>query len=89
VIIPAALFLFFSYSELEGAEWVATTADFWSVHHKAHHGKTVHWLDSVMRERKQAVLGCYRLTGQHTSDFLAQAMTNVHFEFHIQGKVLQ
>ena len=51
---------------LEDVPWVATTADCWSAHHNSYLGVTLHWIDPVSRQRKQAVLACQRLFGSHT-----------------------
>lgn len=48
---------------------------------------TVHWLDAITRARMHAVLTCIRLKGHHTYDILAQAMIDIHYEFHIDKKI--
>ena len=49
---------------------------------------TVHWIEVETLERKCAVLACRRLKGRHTYDVLATAMSAVHEEFDISGKVV-
>lgn len=75
------------FSLLGKIDWLATTADCWSVHNKSYLGMTVHWLDPVTRARMHAVLACIRLKGHHSYDVLAQAMTDIHYEFHIDKKI--
>ncbi|KAG5860634.1 hypothetical protein JTB14_023063 [Gonioctena quinquepunctata] len=68
-------------------DWVATTADCWSAHNKSYLGMTVHWIDPITRARMHAVLTCIRLKGHHTYDILAQAMIDIHYEFHIDKEI--
>lgn len=79
--------ILFSFSLLGKIDWVATTADCWSAHNKSYLGMTVHWLDPITRARMHAVLACIRLKGHHTYDILAQAMIDIHYEFHIDKKI--
>lgn len=78
-----------SFSTFEGIEFLASTADCWSSHHRSFLGMTVHWLDPVTRERKNAVLACMRLKGSHTYDVLAKAILEAHSSFGIKSKVMQ
>lgn len=48
---------------------------------------TAHWIDEKTLARKHAVLACSRLTGSHTYEMLADAMTTVHSKFGLQDKV--
>jgi hypothetical protein len=66
---------------------VGTTVDGWSCHNKAYLGMTVHWLNQKTRAREHAVLACRRLTGSHTFDVPAEAMTDVHSKFGLQEKL--
>ena len=72
---------------LADVPWVATTADCWAAHHNSYLGMTVHWIDPVTREQKQATLACQRLTGPHTFDVLARAISDIHCKFGVQDKV--
>ena len=77
----------FFYSLLEDVPRVATTAYYWSAHNKSYIGRTLHWIDPKTRSRKLAELACWRITGSHTFDVLAQAMTDIHSKFKIRDKV--
>ena len=72
---------------LADVPWVATTADCWAAHHNSYLAMTVHWIDPVTREQKQATLACQRLTGPHTFDVLARAISDIHCKFGVQDKV--
>ena len=72
---------------LADVPWVATTADCWAAHHNSYLGMMVHWIDPVTQEWKQATLACQRLTGPHTFDVLARAISDIHCKFGVQDKV--
>ena len=74
---------------LQDVEYVATTADCWSAHHRSFLGQTCHWINKKTRAREHAVLACRRLKGSHTYDVLADAMTVVHGKFGIQDKIVR
>jgi hypothetical protein len=72
---------------LDDVDYVGTTADCWTAHHKAYLGMTLHWINKETRAREHAVLACRRLRGSHTFDILADAMTDTHSKFGVQDKV--
>lgn len=72
---------------LENPEYVCTTADIWTANHRSFIGITCHWIESDSLDRKSAALACARIRGRHTFDVIAAKISQVHAEFHIQGKV--
>ncbi|XP_018309187.1 uncharacterized protein, partial [Mycetomoellerius zeteki] len=73
--------------KLAEIEIVATTADLWSKGKRSYLGITVHWINPETLERESAALACRRIKGKHTYDVLAQAISSVFLEYHIQNKV--
>ena len=49
---------------------------------------TVHWIDEKLLQRKNHVLACRRLIGRHTYDVLAKEISEIHWEFQIERKVV-
>lgn len=72
---------------LQHVQNVCTTADIWTAHHGSFIGITCHWIESDTLDRKSAALACERIRGCHTYDVIAAKISQVHAEFHIQGKV--
>ena len=70
-------------------DYVATTTDCWTAHHRSFLGVTCHWIDEVSLQRCSAALACRPLKGSHTFDVLASALDDVHREYHIQNKVVK
>ena len=70
------------------AEWVATTTDCWSVHHRSFLGITAHWLDGETMKRECAALACRRLLGSHNYLLLGKEICKVHDQFNITEKVV-
>lgn len=75
-------------SILAKQDYVATTADSWSSHHRSFLGMTVTWLDKETLERCNAVLGVKELKEAQTGEFLADAIAELHQEFGISRKVV-
>ncbi|XP_060785429.1 uncharacterized protein LOC132891654 [Neoarius graeffei] len=72
---------------LENPEYVCTTTDIWTANHRSFIGITCHWIESDSLDRKSAALACARIRGRHTFEVIAAKISQVHAEFHIQGKV--
>jgi hypothetical protein len=72
---------------LEDVDYVATTADCWTAHHRSFMAMTCHWINKETRAREYAVLACRRLKGSHTFEVLSEAMTDIHCKFGIQDKI--
>ena len=49
---------------------------------------TVHWIDQATLTRKKSVLACRRLKGRHTYDILAKEISDIHWDFQIDEKVI-
>ncbi|XP_019740446.1 ADP-ribosylarginine hydrolase isoform X2 [Hippocampus comes] len=73
---------------LSKQQWLATTADSWTVHHRAFLGMTVHWIDRLSLKRKKATLACRELKVGQTHQLLGEAIHEVHREFGIVEKVV-
>ena len=73
---------------LAKVSYVATTADSWSAHNRAFIGMTVHYIDPVNLDRKNAILGIKEIKVQQTGAYLARVMLDLHQEFGISTKVI-
>ena len=69
-------------------DWVATTTDCWTVHHRYFLGVTAHWLYKETMKRESAALACRRLTGKHDYQLLGKELCKVHDQFQITEKVV-
>ena len=69
-------------------DYLATTADSWSSHHRAFVGSTVSWLDKDTLDRKTAVLGIKEVKESQTGQFLAKSLCQLNEDFNISSKVL-
>ena len=49
---------------------------------------TVHWIDQATLTRKKSVLACRRLKGRHTYDILAKEISDIHWDFQIEEKLI-
>lgn len=69
-------------------DWVATTTDCWTAHHRSFLGVTAHWLNKETMKRESAALACRRLTGKHDYQLLGKELCKVHDQFEITEKVI-
>lgn len=74
-------------NQLNNVNYVGTTVDVWSAHHRSFLGITAHFIESTTLERKNFALACLRLRGKHDHQLLAQKISEVHHLFRIQNKV--
>ena len=70
-------------------DWVATTTDCWTAHHRSFLGVTAHWLNKENMKRESAALACRRLTGKHDYQLLGKELCKVHDQFQITEKVIR
>ena len=71
--------------EFTNARSVSITADGWSCGTKAFIVVTVHWLDSELK-RKSDALACRRIVGRHTYDMMASSIEEILVEFRTHYK---
>jgi hypothetical protein len=69
-------------------DWVATTTDCWTAHHRSFLGVTAHRLNKESMKRECAALACRRLTGKHDYLLLGKELCKVHDQFEITEKVI-
>lgn len=69
-------------------DWVATTTDCWTAHHRSFLGVTAHWLNEESMKHESAALACRRLTGKHDYQLLGKELCKVHDQFEITEKVI-
>ncbi len=62
----------------EGLDYIATTADIWSVHNRSFLGMTAHWINTATLQRQKAALACKRIKGRHTYDVIAAEIDHIH-----------
>ena len=65
----------------------ATTLDAWTCRRRSYLGETIQWFDQKSLKRRNACLGCRRITGRHTYDVLAKLIESIHDEFEIKDKL--
>lgn len=70
-------------------EFIATTTDCWTAHHRGFIGVTVHWFNPQTMQRSCAALACKQLKGSHTFSTLAGALNDIHTEFNIREKIVR
>lgn len=58
--------------------YICTTADAWSTCGRGYLGVTAHWIDDKTFKRHSAALACRRLSGSHTYDVLAEALSYIY-----------
>ncbi|XP_073668227.1 uncharacterized protein [Paramisgurnus dabryanus] len=71
----------------EGLDYIATTADIWSVHNKSFLGMTAHWINTATFKRQKAALACKRMKGRHTYDVIAAEIDHIHSLYGLSTKV--
>lgn len=76
-------------SNLLSIPFVCTTADLWSSQNRSFLGMTVHWIDPNTYLRKSAALASKRFKDGHTNDKIAAAISQVHCQYGISGKVVR
>ena len=86
IVYNTLIFLCRLFKEIN---FVCTTADAWSSSGRSFVALTVHWIDTVSRERKMAVLACNRIEGAQTYEKLAELMKGVHHKFGLRGKIVR
>ncbi len=71
----------------EGLDYIATTADIWSVHNRSFLGMTAHWINTATLQRQKAALACKRIKGRHTYDVIAAEIDHIHSLYGLSTKV--
>lgn len=74
---------------LSKIEFIATTTDCWTPHHRGFIGVTAHWFNPQTMQRSYAALPCKQLKGSHTFSALAGALNDIHTEFDIREKTVR
>ncbi|XDV11623.1 hypothetical protein PO909_000512, partial [Leuciscus waleckii] len=70
----------------EGLDYIATTADIWSVHNNSFLGMTAHWINTATPKRQKAALACKRIKGRHTYDVIAAEIDHIHSLYGLSTK---
>lgn len=70
--------------DLDGVQFVCTTADIWSSNRKSFLGMTIHWI-SKGNVRQSRALALRRITGSHTFDNVAQLICAIHEQFELDA----
>ncbi|XDV11624.1 hypothetical protein PO909_000513 [Leuciscus waleckii] len=70
----------------EGLDYIATTADIWSVHNNSFLGMTAHWINTATPNRQKAALACKRIKGRHTYDVIAAEIDHIHSLYGLSTK---
>ncbi|KAF7705749.1 hypothetical protein HF521_021035, partial [Silurus meridionalis] len=71
----------------EGLQYIATTADIWSVHNKSFLGLTAHWINTATLQCQKAALACKRIKGRHAYDVIAAEIDHIHSLYGLSTKV--
>uniref|UniRef100_A0A8C1Z2W8 BED-type domain-containing protein n=1 Tax=Cyprinus carpio TaxID=7962 RepID=A0A8C1Z2W8_CYPCA len=71
----------------EGLDYIAITADIWSVHNKSFLGMTAHWINTATFQHQKAALACKRIKGRHTYDVIAAEIDHIHSLYGLSTKV--
>jgi hypothetical protein len=74
-------------STLSNIRWVSATADIWSAHKRAYMGVTIHFVHTETLQMISSALVCRRFKGQHTGTKIAEMLTDIFSEFHIESKI--
>jgi len=69
-------------------EFVATTADCWTVYRHSYLCVTVHWLSQDTFERKSGALAIRRLFCSRTCNLITDKLQDIHSEYGIKSKVV-
>lgn len=74
---------------LSEVDFIATTTDCWTAHHRGFIGVTAHWFDPQTMQRSCVALACKQLKGPHSFSALAGALNDIHTEFDIREKIVR
>ncbi len=74
-------------STLSNTRWVSATADIWSSHKKAYMGVTIHFVHPETLQMVSSALACRRFKGAHTAPRIADILSSIFTEFHIESKL--
>lgn len=71
-----------TYFDIQSSsKYICTTADAWSACGHGYLSVTAHWLAEDTLRRHSSALACRRLTGSHTNDVLAEALTDIYNDY--------
>jgi hypothetical protein len=74
-------------STLSNTRWMSATADIWSAHKRAYMGVTIHFVHPETLQMISSALVCRRFKGGHTGARIAEILTGIFSEFHIESKI--
>ncbi len=64
----------------EGLDYIATTADIWSVHNRSFLGMTAHWINTATLQRQKAALACKgSKVDTRMMSLLLRSITFIHY----------